>query len=208
MMLFIVDLGNRAATDSTFRIACVGDSITKGCGYPEKLRSLLGDGYTVGNFGVGGATVMVASGEPYIQKLAFKKAKAFLPDIIIIMLGTNDARLTSQPHIGEFTAEYKTLIAQLQEITSNPKIFIAKPPPIFNNTLGLDSTILMQDVIPRVEQVANELDLPLIDVYSSLISYPEYFVDGVHPSITGAEVIANVVGAEITSTSTEAAFVF
>ena len=33
------------------RVACVGDSITAVSGYPSDLQSMLGNNYTVGNFG-------------------------------------------------------------------------------------------------------------------------------------------------------------
>jgi acyl-CoA thioesterase-1 len=207
MVLFFANLENRLGSNA-IRVACVGDSITKGCGYPEELQIKLGDAYNVENFGVGGATVMAESGKPYINQIAFQNAKQFLPDIIVIMLGTNDASLTNQPSIEDFTDEYKTLISEFQEITSKPRIFLAKPPPIFNNTLGLSNITLVEDIIPCVEKAANELGLPLIDIYSALITHPEYFSeDGVHPTLKGAQAIAEEVSEAITLTNAAAAFV-
>ncbi|MBE3116267.1 hypothetical protein IMZ68_03605, partial [Candidatus Bathyarchaeota archaeon] len=55
---------------------------------------------------------------------------------------------------------------------------------------GLNSTILTQQVIPRIRQVAGGLNLPIIDVYSALANHPEYFSDGVHPNVEGSSVIA------------------
>ena len=53
-------------------------------------------------------------------------------------------------------------------------------------------------MIPRIEQVANETGLPLINENTPLLSHPDYFVDGVHPNDEGAEVIANVIYQELT----------
>lgn len=74
------------------RVACVGDSITQGSGYPAKLQVLLGTNYSVGNFGVSGSTVTLNSTKPYMNQTAFEKAQQFQPKVVVIMLGTNDAR--------------------------------------------------------------------------------------------------------------------
>jgi lysophospholipase L1-like esterase len=50
---------------------------------------------------------------------------------------------------------------------------------------------LVQGVIPRIEQVSNDMDLRIIDVYSALVNHPEdYLSDGVHPNIQGVKAIA------------------
>jgi lysophospholipase L1-like esterase len=199
MVLFLIDFGNLLHPNNGVRVACVGDSITEGVGYPAELQFELGNSYLVRNFGVGGASVMVESGKPYVEQFAFQEAKDFLPEIIVIMLGTNDARLSSIPYIGEFTVEYEEIINAFQEITSNPRVCLVKPPPIFENELGLNGTILVRDLIPSIERLANDFDLSLIDVYSALIDHPEHFVEGVHPTIEGAQIIAKEVSKAITS---------
>jgi hypothetical protein len=87
------------------RVACVGDSITAGYlssnasfAYPGRLQAQLdskyGPGkYTVTNFGAGGATVQRSADSPYwnrTQFAAFVNGSNY--DIVIIMLGTNDAK--------------------------------------------------------------------------------------------------------------------
>jgi hypothetical protein len=73
-----------------------------------------------------------------------------------------------------------------------------KPPPIFDNELGLNNTNLEEGVILGIEQVANELRLPTIDVNAALTNHSEYFEDGVHPNIEGAELIASEINEVIT----------
>ncbi len=75
----------------TIRVACVGDSITEGTEYPADLWMMLGANYTVGNFGVGGATISLQSEVPYLNQTELQNAKKFMPNYVIIMLGTNDA---------------------------------------------------------------------------------------------------------------------
>jgi lysophospholipase L1-like esterase len=176
------------------RVACIGDSITELPDYPHDLQTLLGSNYTVGNFGVGGATVLLDTDKPYIDQVKFVEAKNFLPDIAIIMLGTNDARTDHYKSIDDFVPDYMKLINEIQALESNPKIFLVKPPPIFDNKYELKNENLLEGIIPRIEQIANEEGLLIIDVYAALENHPEYFWDdGVHPSNEGANVIANEV---------------
>jgi len=175
------------------RVACIGDSITELTNYPSDMQTILGSDYIVGSFGASGSTVLLDTDRPYVYQTAFTRAKNFAPDIVVIMLGTNDARTDNFKSIDNFVADYMKLISEIQALEINPKIFLVKLPPIFDNELELKSVNLLEGVIPRIEQVANELGLPIIDVYSVLENHPEYFLDGVHPNSEGATLIAGEV---------------
>ncbi len=190
VVVFLGVVGDRVSVNPT-RVACIGDSITALSSYPSGLQALLGVNYNVSSFGVSGSTVLRNSYNPYISQVAFQKAKEFLPDIVVILLGTNDARVDVYQSIDNFAADYMQLVSEVQALESKPEIFIVKPPPIFDNDLNLSSANLLEGVIPRIEQVATELGLTAIDVYTPLAGHPEYFVDGVHPNNEGAEVIAS-----------------
>ncbi len=178
---------------SPVQIACVGDSITEVTGYPSDLQSMLGYNYAVKKFGVIGATILLNTDRPFLNQTAFFDSEQFQPQIVVIMLGTNDARINIYQESQNLEANCKTLISAFQGFASKPEIFVATPPPIFNNTLGLSSANLVQGVIPRILQVAHQLSLPVIDVYSALSGHPECFPDGVHPNADGAQIIANSV---------------
>ena len=91
MAFFIFGIGNKNPSSDKIRVACVGDSITKGTEYPFDLSMLLGPNFVVGNFGVDGSTVSLNSQNTYMNTSAFQNATKFQPNIVIIMLGTNDA---------------------------------------------------------------------------------------------------------------------
>ena len=80
------------------RVACVGDSITQGAGagagmsYPSQLQTLLGEQYKVGNFGVSGRTLMQKGDHPYRKEGKYQQALEMLPQMVVIMLGTNDSK--------------------------------------------------------------------------------------------------------------------
>jgi acyl-CoA thioesterase-1 len=178
---------------SPIRVACIGDSITAVSDYPVDLQGMLGRNYTVSNFGVVSATLLSTAYKPYIYEKAMQRAKLSQPNIIVIMLGTNDAHVGNYPLMDSFVADYEDLISEFQVILSKPEIFLVKPPPIFTNELGLTNANLVEEVIPRIEQVAKELGLLTIDIYTPFVNHPEYFKDGVHPTAEGARIIASQV---------------
>jgi lysophospholipase L1-like esterase len=113
------------------------------------------------------------------------------------MLGTNDACPNLEQHQGNLIEDYLMLVQGFEALVCKPKIWIAKPPPIFNEDLWLSGKVMDRIVIPAIEQVSKRAKLPVIDVYSAL--YDEgYFVDGVHPNEKGARVIADVICKAIT----------
>jgi len=165
------------------KVACVGDSITQVYGYPQQLQSLLGDNYTVLNFGSSGSTVSLDSETPYMHYPIFWKAKTSHPDIVIIMLGTNDSQPSLQQYSGNFAADYIELIRHFENLPNKPKIWLVKPPPIFGDGNGLSTDRLNQEILPIIEAVAKKTCLPVIDVYSLFINRPDCFpYDGVHPN--------------------------
>jgi acyl-CoA thioesterase I len=196
--LYMLPMGNQHMDSqySLIRVACVGDSITQGTYYPKDLQSLLGNHYAVGNFGLGGSTVLLNTNKPYMYRPVFENARNFRPNIAIIMLGTNDANTMYQDKISNFTQDYKMLISQF---SSAHQIWLVLPPPIYNDSMGPKEANLVQNVIPGIQQVANELNLPTIDVYSSLLDHSDFFYDGVHPTAEGAQIIANTVYSALTN---------
>jgi acyl-CoA thioesterase I len=186
--LFI--LTNGIASNKT-KVACVGDSITGGTFYPDDLWMLLGSNYTVGNFGVGGTAVSLDSISPYMDQSEFHKAKQFQPDIVIVMLGTNDANNIITPDNRSFVSSYINLVEEFQALSSKPQIWLVKPPPIFCNGTTPSAETLRTLILPEIEQVAQQTNVPVIDVYSAMNGHVDFFPDGVHPDSEGSQLIAN-----------------
>jgi len=193
--LFLGKTKNTTKPVTTINVACVGDSITQFSGYPENLQALLGDDYSVGNFGVAESAVSTNWFKPYAKQSAFKDSMNFHPSIVIIMLGTNDAH--TYQSTDNFENDYETLVADYQSLPGDQQIILVKPPPIYENNLELSGTKLTEDVIPLIEQVANDLSVPVLDVNTALTNHPEYFADGVHPNGDGAITIATEVSEAI-----------
>ncbi len=180
------------------RVACVGDSITEITRYTVDLQSMLGPNYSVGNFGVTGSTVSLSTYKPYMEQPQFQDAEDFQPDVVVIMLGTNDAHSDLQQYIGTFEGDYNTLIDSFQNLSSNPQVWVVESPPVYNNNLDLNPTFFSDNVIPHIANVANQQNLPIIDVYDVFGNHSDYTVDGVHPNDDGAALIASQVYDAIT----------
>jgi lysophospholipase L1-like esterase len=183
------------------RVACVGDSITWGYGikdrehnsYPAQLAALLGKKWDVRNFGVNGATALRKGTRPYNEQQAFHDALSFEPDVVVIKLGTNDTNAKSWPqHKNEFLSDYLDLIRNFRNLKTKPRIYLCRPVPLFRDRGKEYDTdkILVEEVIPKINEAAKETNLPLIDLYAPFEGKSELFPDGVHPDATGAGIMA------------------
>ncbi|MBN2188171.1 MAG: hypothetical protein JW699_01855, partial [Chitinispirillaceae bacterium] len=179
------------------KIACIGNSITYGYGlsdtskrYPSVLRRLLGTAnYTVYNGGVNSTTMSKRGNIPYWTNGRLAQVFALQPDIVTIMLGTNDTKPMNWDSLGrgtQFKTDYLAMVDTLAAMASHPKIYIALPVPVFSNPIGAGWGIrdsVIQKEMPIIRQVAAERGgLVVIDANTPLKGFPQYFaVDGVHP---------------------------
>lgn len=185
------------------RVACVGDSITLGVGaddgksYPSQLQALLGDKWQVQNFGVSGRTLLKKGELPYWNEQAFKDAQAFQPDVVIIMLGTNDTKPQNWVHHNEFYTDYKSLVETFKNLPSKPRVYVCRPCPVPEpGNYGINETNL-QIEIRLVNTLAAEEKIGLIDMHAALVRKPELLPDRVHPNNAGAALMARTAAAAL-----------
>ncbi len=198
----ILALAEENQEKEVITVACVGDSITYGTGstnaakysYPARLQELLGDGYEVINCGKPSSYVMSVD-SPYNAKSdtpenwypnteEYTKLMNCDPDIIIVMLGTNDARSMTDPlAIDDFVSAYKALIGEFQALESNPKIYLSSMIPATSADILYQGTV---NILPAViEGIANDLELPFIPTHETLHDYYSVMLDyndRVHPN--------------------------
>jgi len=187
-----------AFAQKKIKIACVGNSITYGHGisdrehdtYPAVLGRLLGDKYEVGNFGISGRTLMNKGDSPYMNEQIYKDALQFEPDIVTIKLGTNDSKPKNWKYNETFKDDLRTLVKSFQSLPSCPKVYLCLPIPATAPAWNISDSVIVNGVIPYIKEVADEMNLEVLDLYTAFTPYVHLLPDSVHPNEDGAAVIA------------------
>ena len=191
---------HKAPRQDAIRVACIGNSITHGSGidmqeqkgYPAQLQRLLGNGYHVRNFGVGARCMMSSSDHPYMQELAWRDAKAFNPDIVVIKLGTNDSK-DYQWNQQQYERDYQLMIDTLRSLPSRPAVYLCNPVKAFSDKWGITDSIIVNGVIPSIQKIAKKNKLTVIDMYHVITDSKEMTGDMIHPNDKGAARMAQTI---------------
>lgn len=193
------------AKEGQIRVACVGDSITYGHGvknwtknaYPFQLREMLGDGYCVNNFGYSDRTLLSTGNKPYTKEKLYKQSLDFNPDIVIIMLGTNDTKSKNWKDQSTYVKEYVELVKSYRDLPSNPIVYVMAPPRTADKA-ELRNDIVKNEVYNGVKEVALLTGAIFIDMYAAFEGTEGmYYIDGIHPNYKGAKLIAETVYAKL-----------
>lgn len=185
------------------RIACIGDSITWGFtllnpwkqSYPALLQEKLGTDYEVRNFGYNDASARFDADTPYVRKRVYQESLAWNPDIVLLMLGTNDTKKRNwDPEI--FRRDYRRIVESYRTLPSSPRVILIAPIRIFllmgHPLLGLYPDTMEEGVRPAIREIAADMGLELVDL-QDLFSDSSYCRDGVHPQRTGTRMLADAI---------------
>ena len=191
-------------------IVALGDSITFGSGvvqtrstdsWEAKLEKLLGGSYQVLNYGIGGATLQDEGDKPYWSmpdKLLQgypEAAQALNPEIVILMLGTNDSKPYNWNR-ERYEAQLDQRVKELKVWPSIKRLILMCPPYTCpangSDVVAFDilNETIRDEINPIVKKCAADNEVECIDLYALTDGHSEYFVDGVHPNSFGNRVIA------------------
>ena len=193
--------------DERIRVSCVGDSLTYGSGviktrevdsYPAKLQKKLGTSHLVSNFGLRNATASADGDLPYIDSAQYQKSLESEPNLVLLMLGTNDSK-TYNWNAKSYEEGIKSLVQTYKNLDTNPTVYLMISPYCFS----LDgSDIAEYQVQPKVvagkikdivEKVAAEEGVEVIDLYSVTVGKEEHYRDGIHFDAEGYKIIADYI---------------
>ena len=188
--------------ENAVRVACIGNSITDGYGigmapvngYPAVLQKKLGEGYLVKNFGVSARTMMNKGDLPYMNELAWRDAKAFNPNIVVIKLGTNDSKTHNWVHgADEFRQSMQAMIDTLKALPSKPKIYLCSPIPAFKDSWTINDSVIVNGEMPIIKKLAKKNKCQFIDLHTSYTYGDMMQNDGIHPNAKGAAKMADII---------------
>ena len=193
------------------KVACIGNSITDGYGmdmadvnaYPAQLQRMLGTGYKVRNFGRSGRTMLNKGNLPYMKEKTWAEAKAYNPDIAIVMLGTNDTKNINWDNYGsEFSADMQQMIDELKALPSNPTVMLCTPIQSYKTEVSknwqIRDSVMTNEIIPIIKKLAKKNKLTLINLNPVVqMNKEEMMADGVHPTPKGAAKMAKTVAESI-----------
>ena len=167
--------------------------------YPARLRQLAHGNWDVLDFGVNGATVLKKGDIPITAQKAYQRAIRSEPDVIVVILGTNDAKNINWQYIDEFVGDYTALIKKLQGLPSKPHVIACTVPPVFADHPNGMNVQHEEKINILVKKAVSMTKADFLDIYARLSPKPALFVDGVHPNALGAQEIASLVFNKISS---------
>lgn len=181
------------------KVACVGNSITEGANidagkrYPDQLQQLLGDSFIVRNYGIGGRTLLRHGDYPYWNEAKYKGVLSWQPNIVVIVLGTNDSKPQNWNYKDEFIPDYEDFIQSFVHLASHPAIYVCYPIPVFKDNYNIRQSVVKGEVIPMVRKIAKSEPVHLINLYRPMKAKAALVPDGVHPNADGAAIMAKTV---------------
>lgn len=203
------------------RVLCFGDSLTygqvpgtsgsetqrydEGARWTSRLQALLGDGVLVIEEGLPSRTIDLdypapgkegRNGSAYL----YPCIESHLPlDVIILWLGTNDAKVVFE-RLPEMIADsMRTVVRRVKEIAqqrcSDTKVLLVAPPPIdesndYCKETFAGATEKLEKLCKLYNDLANEEGLYFVDLFSKL-DKPDS-VDGVHLTPSQNEQVTHI----------------
>ena len=224
-------MADTRAACGRLRVACVGDSLTRGDGlhehppshrvsssemrkrrkqfairmrgnYPAILARLLPRA-DVRNFGHGGATACAGGDTPYHRMREYGAALRFQPHVVVLMLGTNDAkgrhwRGSCRAPSASFAAGLTAIIDAFFALASPPRLLVALQPPtmLARRVYGIELVLLdsvrkeVADVVAQ-QRRAGRLGVTLAPALPTTGLDARFFTDDrLHLSANGTAVLA------------------
>ncbi|MBF0432588.1 MAG: prolyl oligopeptidase family serine peptidase [Fibrobacteria bacterium] len=190
------------------KVACVGNSLTYSLAWDPvndprlvaRLGRLMGDDYDVHKpFAQPGRTALRNAKWSIWKEQEFKDIFTWKPNIITIMLGTNDSKAENWSTLkDQFEDDYKAMIDTFSTISPKPLIIPVLPPHAGEGKWNIYGSVIFNEVIPRIRNVAEAAGLEYIDVNTPTRDSIQYFSilfpDSVHSDQNsgGHQVIADI----------------
>lgn len=195
----VLALAFAGSAQAQVRAYANGDSITFGVGasdgatrsYVPVLDDLLGPEFTVERDATGGATLLRRGQPSFFNTQGVANTVRANPDIILVLLGTNDSKPSNWAYRDEFVGDYLGLVDTYRAIPGEPDIYLCLPPPAAELPNDIRGSVIANEVLPRILEVARQRNLRVIDLHTPFLdSLSSLFPDGIHPNDEGHRIMA------------------
>ena len=166
------------------------------------LGSLLPN-HTVHAYFLGGSSAIRGSGRSFFGSLPCELALATAPDIVLIMLGTNDSKAKVW-NLAVYERDLQALALAFARLPSRPRVVLVAPPPLYAAPYSFKQEVINYEVPLALPVVARHVPNAsyTLRVFDGLggpdLACPECFFgnrhatnDGVHPTDYGYHRIAD-----------------
>lgn len=196
--LLSVTVTGAFAEADVIKVACVGDSITAGTNstnYPMYLQELLGDGYEVKNFGLGGAAVNYKPESDgsyfWYGSTQYLSSLEYDADVVFVMMGTNDVSRSPLNLKKTFKEHYYDYLVK-PYLDKGIEVVVMTSPTAYYYMMQ-DANKINTTIRDLQIELAEEHNLKLIDMNTATANMRECFPDGLHGNASGYSVIAQTV---------------
>jgi len=156
------------------KVLWIGDSITQGFGplrsaetYVSVANRVLN--YDILNQGIGGYVY---------DKNSMTPMKGYMPDKIIIAMGTNQFQSETMKDVEDY-------YVSLKEVYGDTPVLCVTPIWRGDNMEAYDVFVSFCE---KVKQIASRYDnITIVDGFTLVPHLPEYYLDNLHPNVLGAE---------------------
>jgi lysophospholipase L1-like esterase len=191
-----------AASFAATKIACAGDSITIGWKLKEvdtycyKLNELLSSQYEARNFGHSSRTMLrhPNNGYAYWKSNKFTQSKNWQPNIVTIMLGTNDAHPNNWPSLSmDYYLDAIELITVYQNLQSQPRVILITVPPTKEGNVRLPGVLEINAMIPSIVAATG---CETVDAFTAIVNSGlpdrDIFKDPIHLDKAAHTIVAEL----------------
>ncbi len=206
-LILLYNTGFLHGEDNRIKVTCVGDSLTYGSGvlktretdcYPAQLQTSLGTSHEVYNFGLRNATASANGDLPYVESEEYAASLESDPDIVVLMLGTNDSK-TYNWNDADYEQGLRDLVNTYKSMNSQPTVYLMGSPYCYAldgsdvAEYDIQPAVVAEEVIAIQKTVAEDLGVTYIDLYSLTEGQEDLYTDGIHFNKNGYELIADTV---------------
>jgi hypothetical protein len=85
------------------------------------------------------------------------------------------------------------MIDAFRALPSKPQIWVCKPVPAFYVNFSIRPEVIRDEILPMIDQISQEKNVPVLDLYTALQDSGKLFPDGIHPNAEGAGLMAQAV---------------